>query len=173
MKKFSKKIGALISGLLPILSVTSNSKAMKEGEGYFAPLFYNRDNCPTGHIDRAPDDVVKQMISDAWNLTPEKHKEALESYNATFGMHPYPIHVTGLKALNKISNNRGKIATTVTAPPTLFLAYKYGAFNKIGNIVKDCISGNKTQFEDYENQYTYSEKESDNSDASTRRFNRL
>ena len=156
-----KKIGALISGLLPILSLSTKTKAMKE---YLAPVFYNRDNCPHTHIDKAPDNVVNQMLSDAWNLTPEEHEKALENYDKKFGMHPYPIQVTGLRALNKISNNPKTTAAVAASVIGLPLAYKYDVFNTLGEIVKNRMFGNKAQFEDYED-YNNQENDDDQEDG--------
>ena len=150
MKKFSKKIASLISGLLPLLSLSTKTKAMKTMKEYLAPLFYTRSNCPVGHIAKAPDNVVNQMIKDALTLSPEEHKNELKGYETKYHMHPYPIQVIGLRALNKISNNPKTTAAVAVSIIGLPLAYKYDVFNTLGEIVKNLMFDNKAQFEDYE-----------------------
>ena len=151
MKKISKKIASLISGLLPILSVTGKTNAMIE-----------RTVTPDWN-------TIKSMMGEAWSDNEKTFEDKLEHpisyFQKKYGMYPTGPGKLGLRALNKVSNNRKTASACVLGPPALLLAYKYSAFDKIGDIVKNCISGNKTQFKDYENQYN--EQETDDSDAST------
>lgn len=138
MKKFTKKIGALMSGLLPIISVTGKANAMIE-----RPVTPNYK-------------TVIGMIREAWNddekTFADKLKHPINHFQAKYGMYPVGPGKLGLRALNTISNHPKMTATIVSAPIVLSLASKYGAFDKLGEIVKNRISGDQTQFEDYNNQ---------------------
>ena len=127
MKKISKKIVALMSGLL---SSVGTANAMVEIE--------------------APKEVVYGMLSDAWNLPKDEYYKREKNFEEIYGMKPVSeLQYCGLRTINTISNNRKKIAAMCLTPIAVYSAYKLGAFDKLGNFFSNSESEENSETDCY------------------------